>query len=227
MIECDGWRTYSVWEHSRILAELYERRCRDEAEEMTCVAQAAELLAGGVRPGDTLLDVGCGSGWFYHAVRRRGIPVEYHGIDAAATFIEMGRRILPSFGLAPDRLHVMRLEDLRAEMDHVVCLNVLSNMDNFHRPLERILRSARRTAVLRESCKEAPEYHYVADRYLDDGAELRVHVNSYPLREWIKFIEDHGFDLEVHTDRRTQGQPEMIIGRPHHWKFFVARRRGA
>jgi SAM-dependent methyltransferase len=225
MIECDGWSRFSVWEHSSTLRDLYARRCRDEAEEMTCAAQAAELVAPHVTAGDTLLDVGCGSGWFYHSLRRRGVPVEYHGIDAAAPFIEMGRSILGGFDLPPERLRVLRVEDLRAEVDHVVCLNVLSNLDNFHRPLERILKSARRTVVLRESCHERPEYRYVPDRYLDGAVELNVHVNAYPLEEWSAFIRGHGFDLDMVTDRRTGGRPEMVIGHPHYWKFFLARRR--
>ena len=37
----------------------------------------------------------------------------------------------------------------------------------------------------------------------------------------------YGFDIDVHTDRRTGGAPELVIGYPHHWKFFVARRRGS
>ena len=35
---------------------------------MTCHAQAAELLAPHVAPGDTLLDASCGSGYFFHSL---------------------------------------------------------------------------------------------------------------------------------------------------------------
>ena len=102
---------------------------------------------------------------------------------------------------------------------------MLSNLDNYHRPLERILQSTRRVAILRESCAETASYRYVHDAYLDPGTQLKVHVNTYALREWVSFIESYGFEVEVHTDRRTGGKPELIIGHPHHWKFFTARRR--
>ena len=225
MITADGWTKYWTWEHSATLRELYTRRCRDEAEETTCSAQAAELLQPHVRPGDELLDVGCGSGWFYHSLRRRGIDVEYYGIDASPLLIELGRAHLPAFGLPADRLTVMRIEDMDGVADHTVCVNVLSNLDNYHRPLERILRSTRRVAVFRESCAATASYRYVPDTYLDPGTELKVHVNTYPIDEWTSFIESYGFDVEVHTDRRTGGDPELVIGYPHHWKFFVATRR--
>lgn len=227
MIRSGGKLKYNIWEHSRRVKELYTRRCRQQEEEMTCAAQAAELLAPLVEPGDTLLDVGCGSGYFYHSLRKRNIPVEYWGIDSAPSLIAIGRREMPAFGLPPDRLRVMEIDDLDGEVDHVVCLNVLTNLDNYHRPLERLLKVARKSVILRESCKQEASYLYVRDEYLDPGVELKVHVNAYPLQEWLEFIASYGFQVEVITDRRTGGRPEMVIGYPHWWTFFRAvRRRG-
>ena len=51
MISHQGWQAYNIWEHSRTVRDLYAQRCRLEAEEMTCAAQAAELLAPHVTPG--------------------------------------------------------------------------------------------------------------------------------------------------------------------------------
>lgn len=224
MITGDGWLRYSIWEHSTRVKELYARRCRLEEEEMTCAAQAAELLTPYVTPGDTLLDVGCGSGYFFHSLQKRRIPVEYFGIDAALPLIEIGRKYLPAYGLAPDRLQVMRIEDLDGSTDHVLCMNVLSNIDNYHRPLERMLRCARKTVILRESCKESAEYAYVRDKYLDEGQELKVYVNAYCTRDVMEFIESYGFRVRYVEDRHTRGQVEMVIDHPHYWKFFVAER---
>jgi ubiquinone/menaquinone biosynthesis C-methylase UbiE len=224
MIRRDGWMRYCIWEHSATVRDLYRQRCRGETEEMTAHAQAAELLEQRVAAGDTLLDAGCGSGYFYHSLRARGIPAEYWGIDAAPTLIEIGRAELPAFGLPSDRLQAVRLEDLDGEFDHVVCINVLSNIDNYHRPLERLLRMARKRVVLRESLKHGAEYHYVRDNFLDPGAELNVHVNHYDLSEVCNFIRAYGFDVRQVTDRRTGGQPELVIGHLHYWTFLVADR---
>jgi ubiquinone/menaquinone biosynthesis C-methylase UbiE len=224
MIRTGGWERYSVWEHSRALRELYTRRARDVEPEMTCAAQAAELLLPMVQPGETLLDVGCGAGHFVHSLRRRNIDVQYFGIDASRMFIEIGRRELSAFGVDAKQLEVMRLEDLDAEVDHIVCLNVLTNLDNFHRPLERMLRCARRSVILRESVAEEASVQYVTDRFLDDDAEVSVHVNTYARREVLQFIRSFGFEATEHVDRRANGQAEMVIGYPHHWSFVVARR---
>lgn len=224
MIGHGGWLRHSIWEHSATVRELYARRCRLEAEEMTCHAQAAELLAPLVSPGDTVLDAGCGSGYFFHSLHKRKLPVEYWGMDASDTLLDIGRATLPEFGLPAGRLQRLRLDDLDGEADHVVCLNVLSNIDNFHRPLERLLKCARKTLILRESLSDEASYSWVVDRFLDPGVELSVHVNTYRLGEVLAFIEARGFVARPVLDERTQGVAEMVIGHPHHWTFILAQR---
>jgi len=224
----DGWNHYCIWEHSAIVHDLYARRCRLEVEEMTCHAQAVDLLAAHVTPGDTLLDVGCGGGYFFHALERRQIPVDYYGIDASPSLIRIGRQTMTAYGLRPERLQVLRIEDLIAKgkhrsVDHIVCINVLSNIENFHRPLERLLQCARKTVILRESMREAPsQYLYVKDKYLDKEFDLNVYVNIYNQEELIRFIEAYGFRATIEVDRRTQGSPELVIDYAHHWKFILA-----
>lgn len=224
VISGDGWDRHSTWDHSTSLRELYTARARDEAEEMTCAAQAAELLAPLVRPGDSLLDVGCGSGWFVHSLRRRSIPVEYWGVDASDVLVSVGRRELPRFGVDPDHLRTIRIEDLDGHVDHVVCMNTLTYLDGFHRPLERLLGMARRSLILRESAKSGAEYHWVPDHFLDPGCVLPVHVNHYDTDDLTAFMLERGFRVRRVVDRRTGGHPEDVIGHPHHWTFFVAER---
>lgn len=224
-IAAGGERRASIWESSAHVRELYRARARDEAQELTCHAQAAELLAVRARPGESVLDAGCGTGALYHALRRRGVDVEYHGIDASHTFVGIGREELARFGLPPGRLQAIRLEDLDAEVDHAVCLNVLSNLDNVHRGLERLLRAARRTVILRESLGPEARSTYVRDAFLDPGVDLRVHVNTYAIEEVAALCDHHGFRAEVVVDRWTGGEPELVIGHPHRWTFLVAERR--
>lgn len=220
----DGWAHYNIWSHSRTVRDLYTRRAKDVEAEMTCAAQAAEILSSIATPGDRVLDVGCGSGYFFHSLRRRDLPYSYYGIDATPEFIEIGRRELARFGCGAERLKAIRIEDFRGEFDHVVCMNTLSNLDNFHRPLERILEAARVSVVLRESIADSPCYSYVEDEFLDEGVSLKVHVNVYDREEITRFIRDYGFSVEEVIDRRTRGEPEMVIGYPHHWTFMVAKR---
>ena len=226
-IRADGWHRYNIWEHSATVRDLYTRRCTLEAEEMTCHGQAVELLAPHVMPGDTLLDAGCGSGYFFHALRRRKIAVEYHGIDATECLIDIGRTHLPRHGLPSERLQVLRIEDLDAEVDHAVCINVLSNIDNFHRPFERLLKAARKTVILRESASASASYSYVRDRFLYPGVDLGVHVNTYAIGDLVSFAQSYGFATTVIEDERTRNEAELVIGHPHYWRFFICIRAAA
>ena len=227
MIKATGWDTYCIWEHSAQVRTLYAERCKGQAEEMTCHAQAAELLAPQVSPGDTVLDVGCGSGYFYHSLKSRNLPVEYWGMDGAKSLVDMGRELMPAHGLPTQRLLHLRLDDLEAKVDHVLCINVLSNLANYHAPLERLLHAAGKTLILRESLATTPSYAYVEDKYLDKGHRLKVHVNTYQTQEVCEFIESYGFTPTVVTDRRTGGKPEMVIDYPHYWTFILATKKGA
>jgi ubiquinone/menaquinone biosynthesis C-methylase UbiE len=227
VIGIDGWARYNIWEHSRTVRDLYRQRCLREVEEMTAHAQAAELLGRHIVPGDTLLDVGCGAGYFYHSLKERMMDVEYWGIDASPSLIDIGHETLSRFGLSKVRLQNVRIEDADGNFDHLVCINVLSNIDNYHRPLERMLTMARKTVLLRESLKKGSQYQYVEDRFLDDGSRLNVHVNHYDAEEMKKFIASYGFTVDEIVDRRTNGQPELVIGYPHYWTFLLATRSGA
>ena len=222
IVRGDGYAAHSIWEHSETVAALYRVRARDEAEEMTCAAQAAELLQPSAIKGDSVLDAGCGSGYFFHSLRRRGMDLAYWGIDASSRLIEIGRAELPAFGLPAERLQVIRIEDFQGQADHVVCMNVLSNIDNYHRPLERLLKAARKSLILRESATSGSRYSWVPDEYLDEGVDLNVHVNAYDTAELTAFIVRYGFVVERIPDRRSGAGPENVIGYPHWWTFFRA-----
>lgn len=222
MIARDGWAKFNIWEHSAQVRLLYAQRCRREVEEMTAHRQAVRLLAPHVRAGDTLLDAGCGSGYLFHSLGALQTPLEYYGIDASPALLEIGRSILPAYGLPPERLMEVRIEDLRAEVQHAVCINVLSNLDNFHRPLERLLLAARRTVILRESISDFSQYSYVEDRYLDPGVRLKVHVNTYDREQISSFMRDYGYEVTFHVDEYTGGQVQQVIDHAHWWTFVLA-----
>lgn len=216
---------FNIWAHSAHMRALYRARARDEAEEMTCAAQAAEILSGVAAPGDSVLDAGCGAGWFFHSLRRRDLRLDYWGLDRTAAFVAIGRAELAAFGLPPDRLVEGWIETLDGAADHVVCMNVLSNIANYHAALERMLAVARRTVILRESVGDTADYAFVEDKYLDPGVRLPVHVNRYARGDLAAFVEARGFALEERVDRRTGGTPELVIDHPHHWTFLICTRR--
>jgi SAM-dependent methyltransferase len=218
---------WNPWANDRNTLALYRRRCRGEAEEMTCAAQAAELIAERAGSGETLLDAGCGGGYYLHSLRARGVDVAYHGLDYTPEMIELAREeMCPRTDLAPDRFTLGAIEDVAERFDTVLCFNVLTNSPHYALPLERLLVAAKRRLVLRESMAESLVVRYTPDPYLDEGKRhLRVYHNTYPIAEVVAFIEEHGFAVTHVRDRRSNDGVEMVVDIPHHWRILVAERR--
>jgi len=218
---------WNPWASDRHTLELYRRRCRRDADEMTCAAQAAEILAERVEVGETLLDAGCGGGYYWWSLADRGVDVEYHGIDYTPHMVELARtELAPRAGLPPERFRLEAIEELDAEYDTVLCFNVLTNSPHYAQPLERLLRCTRKRLLLRESLGDELVVRYTPDLYLDeDRRDIRVYHNTYPIAEVEALMDDLGFDVTRVPDRRTGDGVEMVVDIPHMWRILLAERR--
>tara|TARA_B100000579_G_C22813134_1_gene846336 strand:+ start:1160 stop:1846 length:687 start_codon:yes stop_codon:yes gene_type:complete len=224
IIKGDGFNHFFTWNKSKLLEQLYLKRVRLESPEMDSCKQAAEILSKELIPNETVLDVGCGSGYFFHSIYKKFPKISYYGIDANKRFVDIGNRELKKFGVR-NRLHHMKIEDFRGKFDHIVCLNFLSNLDNFHRYLERLLLASNKTLIMRESISIKSKYKFVKDNYLDTKHSLSVFVNTYSAKELSKFIKSYGFSFKLIEDNRTKNKMEKVIDHPHYWKFVFSKRK--
>ena len=210
------------WANDRNTLALYRRRCIGEAEEMTCAAQAAEILAERVRPGESLLDAGCGGGYYLHSLRKRGVDVAYHGLDYTPEMIALARA---DMGQPPEMFELGAIEELEAQYDTVLCFNVLTNSPHYALPLERLLFSAKRRILIREAMGDELIVRYTPDPYLDEGKrDIRVYHNQYPIAEVTAFMRDHGFTITRIPDRRSNDGTEMVVDIPHQWRILLGER---
>jgi SAM-dependent methyltransferase len=215
---------WNPWANDRNTLALYRRRCRREAEEMTCAAQAAELVGELATPGETLLDAGCGGGYYLHSLRSRDIAVDYFGIDYTPEMIALARAEMTA--VPADHFTLGAIEDLETEFDTVLCFNVLTNSPHYALPLERLLHAARKRILLRESMGDELIVRYTPDPYLDEGMRhLRVYHNTYPIDEVSAFMRQHGFEVRRVVDRRSNDGVELVVDIPHTWRILVAERR--
>jgi SAM-dependent methyltransferase len=218
---------WNPWANDRKLLDLYRERCRQEAEEMTCAAQAAKILEPLITPGETLLDVGCGGGYYYWSFQKRNIQVCYQGLDYTPEMIELARSemIIPT-DLKKTDFILAAIEDLDRGYDNILCFNVLTNNPHYALPLERMLCCCRKRILIRESFGKELKVTFQPDYNIDeDKRDLRVYHNTYPMNETIEFIKSYGFEVKTIIDERTKDGMEMVCDIPHYWRILMAERK--
>ena len=193
---------------------------------MDAARQAAEILTPFIKPKTTLLDAGCGSGYYYWSFKRRNLDVDYFGIDYSPSLIQIGRdNLCPASGLPENRLTCQAIEDLDQTFDLVICFNTLSWCADFRRPLDRLCAAARKALLIRTNLGRETIYRWETDGYLDDGYNhLKAYWNQYAEDEVTSFIEEQGFKVVPITDARTGGRMEPVVGKPYFWKLLLAER---
>jgi SAM-dependent methyltransferase len=219
----------SIWDHSKGLEGLLKRRALDLEPEMDCAAQAAEILGSlGLPPGSRLLDLGCGAGHFLHSLRRRGIDLDYRGLDSSPAAVSVGKAAYSALGLDPGMLELASMDDLHGtSAEAALFMNVLSFCPDFRRPVDRAAACGARFILIRDNFGRETEMSWDVDGFLDSGwNHLKGYWNRWSSEEMEGFLAGLGYGCEFIEDRRTGGRPELVVGRPYTWRFLLARLRG-
>lgn len=144
----DSWRT---WLADTLYGETLNRRARGELPEMESAKATAKLLAGLVRGGDSLADVGCGCGHYLPTFRQAiAARFSYTGLDATPHYLELARETFAgdpevSFVVAD----VMDIPFPDESFDVVVSANMLLHLPSIDKALGELVRIARRRVLVR------------------------------------------------------------------------------
>ena len=216
---------WNPWANDKALLELYQKRCRQLVPEMTCASQAAQILSSKINGNETLLDAGCGAGYYFWSFYNRKIPIEYFGIDYTPEMIELAKQEMcnSKSKLKSTNFILNTIENIEKEYDNIICFNVLTNNPHYALPLERLLKCTKKRLLLRENLDQNLVVRYTHDLYIDkDKTHIKVYHNTYPIDEVEKFIENYGFKVTRILDERSKGNIEMVVDVPHRWQILLA-----
>ena len=219
----------NIWEHSQNVRELYRRRAHG-LDEMDASAQCAEIASPFILQYSSpprLLDAGCGGGYLWHSFKRRGLAVDYFGLDYSPTLIAIGREVLPQYGLPAERLICGAIEDIQNQTyDLAVLLNTLTFCPDYREPLDRVIGAGPRVLIIRDNFGSETIRRWETDGYLDPGYNhLKAYWNQWSTDEVTLFISDYGYEVSSIEDNRTGGRVEMVVGKPYYWSWLVAVRK--
>src|SRR5215210_801923 len=172
------------------------------------------LLLGELRPGERVLDLGCGAGRFVAALREAGADAV--GVELAEAALERARRNVPGaelHALGPGG--TIPLED--ASVDLVWCSEVLEHVPDTAGLLSearRVLRTGGRLLVTTPS-HDLPRRLLIALARFDEHFDpLGQHVRFYSHRSLARVLREFAFeDVHVTSIGGPPGLRETLVAR--------------
>jgi hypothetical protein len=217
----------NIWEHSNSLKELCLKRARNIVEEMDSAAQAAQIIYSlNLSPHTPILDGGCGAGHFIHSLIKRGLDLDYHGLDYSPSYIEIGKMAFSELSFDPERLFLESLDDLYGhDFNVALIINVMSFNPDFRRILGRLVENGAETIIVRDNFGEKTVIRWDIDGFLDEGFNhLKAYWNLWGRNEVETFLNDLGYRVSFLEDKRTKGEVELVVGKPYTWEFLLAQK---
>jgi len=139
------------WVDRNDYAETFFKRAKGELPEMESSKAAAQLLAEVLKDGDQLLDVGCGAGHYLRSLSNHvDVSFDYTGVDATPAFVAKAKEAWegrPNTRFQEGNIYDLPFDD--GAFDVVMCNNVLLHLPSIVKPIQELLRVARRYVLIR------------------------------------------------------------------------------
>src|SRR5262245_7847535 len=144
----------NTWESDRSYGEMLYRRAIGDLPEMESSKAVARRIKKLWRPGDSILDVGCGAGHYLVSLRREiGASFEYVGVDSTANYIDLARNAFDrETSVRFEQADIFNLPFESGSFGIVMCSNVFPCLPNIVKPLSELMRVARDIVVVRLLC---------------------------------------------------------------------------
>jgi SAM-dependent methyltransferase len=166
-----------------------------------------EYLA--VRPGDRLLDVGCGPGLLLGEARRRG--ARGYGVDISRTALALARRHAPGAAALSANAEALPFRD--GSFDHLTCIGTLEHFLGPERALaemRRVLRPGGRACILLPNVRALK---WQIDARVRHAHEPESHERAATLEEWRGLLARGGFAIE-RVERDEWPRRQRPLGPP-------------
>ncbi|MDP7525384.1 MAG: class I SAM-dependent methyltransferase [Dehalococcoidales bacterium] len=186
------------------------RRLRGEVPELTWLKQFREILRPNLRPGLTLLDVGCATGYAYNSFRED--EVAYTGLDVEADYLERAAQWFSDVPNIRFIEHDINISAAPVSAEIVTCSAILEHCPGLMPALRHLVDSTGRILLLRTFLGETEHIYSIPSPVLEYRDTHRKHYNQYSFDDMLSYIEGRGFKTRVFRDEYTDSMPQFMDG---------------
>ncbi len=167
------------------------------------------------KPGNRLLDVGCGTGFFLKAAAESGLDT--HGIDVSVEAVKIAKEVSPDSNVF---VRSMQKLDGIGPFDFVTAFGSLEHSPDIEKALAEIYRvispCGRFMVMVPNSKFEGP----------DISIQEEIMETRKTLPEWSTIFRDAGFTIESVDHDRLVWSPSVSLDKTYQFVFTLAKGGG-
>lgn len=170
------------WENEQRVVELDASWKREE--NIACKVAVKNWIKKNVLPSDTILDAGCGTGFYIKTVIDICGKDNYKGIDATSKMIDFCKKKFPDIKFSQG--NILNLNNIRANsFDIVMNIDVIVHLPVYRPVIKELYRVARKKVIIKTALTDSPTRGKPA---ADDFS--RVHWVNYNKDEFLNTVKD-------------------------------------
>jgi len=173
-----------------------------------------------VKPGEKLLDIGCGPGWLLKAAARKGMGT--WGVDLSPHAIELSRQASPDSQVQVSSVTNLQFPD--KTFDYVTSIGVLEHFIEMEKSIREMQRVAKDDARFCIMVPNSRTVHWKISRAFS-RQNRESNENALSLAEWKNLFLSNGFAIEqIYRDEWQIRKMLKVIGLGKFHGLFAATR---
>ena len=188
--------------------ELLLKRLRGEVPELTWLRQVRDILRPNLRPGVTLLDIGCATGYAYNSFK--GFGVVYTGLDVEPEYLKIATQW---FSNIPE-VNFVQYDIVDSPpprtAEIAICSAMLEHCPCLMPALQHLVDGAERILMLRTFLGDVEHIHAIPSPVPEYRDTHQKYNNQYSFKDVLGYIEGRGFKARVDRDEYTDSMPQFV-----------------